>query len=158
MLDNIFFRKLHVFKINRSLYHNLILFSEKIYKRQVEMFYQNHSLTLHTVETFCNLILRNLTWTWKISDCFTGLGLTLWYNGLGLEKYLNYLTGLGLVLWYIGVRLKYLDYLGFELILGYIGLGLEKRFNLLESDWFYYNQGRMLLEKSENSLELSVKQ
>ena len=29
---------------------------------------------------------------------------------------------------------------------------------LLDSDWFYYNQLGMLLEKSENLLELSVKQ
>ena len=39
----------------------------------------------------------------------------------------------------------------------YLGLKSAET-NLLESDWFYYNQGRMLLEKSENSLELSVKQ
>ena len=47
------------------------------------------------------------------------LGLTLWYIGLGLKKYLSYLNGLGLILWYIEVRLeKYSDYLtGFELIL-----------------------------------------
>ena len=84
------------------------------------------------------------------------LGLTLWYIGLGLEKYLNYLTGFGLISWYIRVtREKYSDYLtGFELILSYVGLGL----NLLDSDLFYYNQAGMLLEKYENLLELSVKQ
>ena len=51
------------------------------------------------------------------------------YNGLELEKYLNYLTGLGLILWYImELDLKSIqDYLiGFELITWYIGLGLEK--------------------------------
>ena len=30
--------------------------------------------------------------------------------------------------------------------------------NLLDSDWFYYNQAGMLLKKSENLLELFVKQ
>ena len=30
--------------------------------------------------------------------------------------------------------------------------------NLLDSGWFYYNQTGMQLEKSENLLELSVKQ
>ena len=107
--------------------------------------------------------LRNhWTWTWKIADCLTGLGLTLWYIGLGIKKQLNYLTGIGFVLWdsdCIRVRLeKYLDYLGFELILWYIGVGLNTRIKLLDSDWFYYNQAGMLLEKSENLLELSVKQ
>ena len=32
------------------------------------------------------------------------------------------------------------------------------KIRLLESDWFYYNQAGMLLEKSENLLELFVKQ
>ena len=115
------------------------------------MFYQNHSLALYTFEIFCNLILRNhWTWTWKISDCLTGFGLTSWYIGLGLKRYLNYLTWMGLILWYNGVRLKkYSDYLtGFGLILWYIGLGLEKHLtglpNLLDSNWFYYNQAGML--------------
>ena len=62
------------------------------------MFYQNHPLALHTAEIFSNLILRNhWTWTRKISDCLTGLGLTLCIE-LGLEKYLNYLPELGLIL------------------------------------------------------------
>ena len=30
--------------------------------------------------------------------------------------------------------------------------------NLLYSDWFYYNEAGMLLEKSKNLLELYVKQ
>ena len=53
------------------LYHNLILFSEK----HAQMFYQKHSLVLHTVEIFCNLTLRN---HW-ISDC-PGLGITLYWT------------------------------------------------------------------------------
>ena len=86
-------------KLTYFLYHNLILFSEMNHKRQAQMFYQNHSLLLHKVDIFCNLILRNhWTWTCKILNCLTGLGLTLWYTGLGLKKSLNYLTGLGLVL------------------------------------------------------------
>ena len=62
------------------LYHYLILFSQKKYKKEAQMFYQNHSLLLHTVavEIFCKPILRNhWTWTWKILDCLTGLELTL---------------------------------------------------------------------------------
>ena len=35
--------------------HNLILFPEKNCKKQAQMFYQNNSLALHTVEIFCNL-------------------------------------------------------------------------------------------------------
>ena len=42
------------------LYHNLILFSQENYKKQTQMFYQNHSLALHAVEIFCNLILKSL--------------------------------------------------------------------------------------------------
>ena len=38
-------------------------------------------------------------------------------------------------------------------------VGLKKTWtNSLDSDWFYYNQAGILLEKSENLLELSVKQ
>ena len=111
------------------------------------MFHQNHSLALHSYSW--NILKFNckksLDLNRKISDCLTGLGLTSWYIKLELEKYLN-ITGLGFVLWYIiRVRLeKYLNYLGFELILRHIGLGL--------------NQAGKLLEKSENLLELSVKQ
>ena len=79
--------------------------AEKNYKKQAQMLYQNPSLALQSyrylrkAEIFWNLILRNhWTWTWKISDCLTGLGLTLWYIGLGLARYLNYLAGLGFVL------------------------------------------------------------
>ena len=75
-LDNIFFWKLRL-KLMYFLYHNLILFSEKNYKKQVQMFYQNNSLGLQTAK-FCSLILRNYrTRTWKILDGLTGIGLTL---------------------------------------------------------------------------------
>ena len=69
-------------------------------------------------------------WAWKISVYLAGLGLNLWYIGLGLEKYLSYLTGIGLTLWYLGARLgKYSDYFtGFGLILC-IEFGLEKHFD-----------------------------
>ena len=126
------------------------------------MFWQNNLLALHAVEIFCNLILRNhWTWTWKISYCLTGLGLTLRYIVFGLKKYLNYLSGIGLILWYTGVTLeKYLDYLtGVGLILWHIRLGLENTWtNSLDSDLFYYNQAGMLLEKYESLLEWSIKQ
>ena len=40
-----------------------------------------------------------------------------------------------------------------------LDLDLKKTWtNLLESDWFYYNRAGMLLEKSEDLLELYVKQ
>ena len=40
-----------------------------------------------------------------------------------------------------------------------LDLDLKKTWtNLLESDWFYYNHAGMLLEKSEDLLELYVKQ
>ena len=40
-----------------------------------------------------------------------------------------------------------------------LDLDLENNsFNLLDSDWFYYKQAGLLLEKSENVLELPVKQ
>ena len=85
------------------------------------------------------------------------LGLTLWYIGLGPEKYLmNYLIGLGLILWYIGASLeKYSDYLNWIWTDFMIYWTWTK---LLESDFFYYNQAEMLLEKYENLLELSDKQ
>ena len=44
------------------LYHKLILISEENYRKQAQMFNQNHSLALHTVEIFCNLLLKNY-WT-----------------------------------------------------------------------------------------------
>ena len=94
------------------------------------MLYQNHWLTSYTVKVFCNSIKKNhWTRTWKTSlTKLTGLGLTLWYNGLELEKCLNYLNGVQLIWWYTGIRLeKYSEYLtGYGLILWYIGLGVEK--------------------------------
>ena len=93
------------------------------FQNQADMFYQNHPLTLYTVEIFFNSVLRkkNRTFTWKISNCLTGLtglGLTLWYNGLELEKYLNYRTWLGLILW--------------------LELDLRStQTTLLDLDWFY---------------------
>ena len=126
------------------------------------MFYQNHSLALRS---YSGDILKfnfkkSLDLDLEILDWLTGLGLTLWSTGTGLKKYLNYLAGLGFVLYYIRVRLeKYLDYIGFELVLWYVGLGLNTWtwIKLLDSDWFYYNEPGMLLEMSENLLELSVK-
>ena len=50
-------------KLRYFLYHNLILFPEKKYKNQAQIFYQNYPLALHTAELFCDLILRNY-WTW----------------------------------------------------------------------------------------------
>ena len=65
-------------KLTYFIYDSIILFSEKNYKKQAQMVYQNHLLVLRTVEIFCNLILRNhWTWTWKILDYLIGLGLTL---------------------------------------------------------------------------------
>ena len=51
-------------KLTYFIYHNLVLFSKKNYKQQAWclLFYQNYSLALHTVEIFCNSILRN-HWT-----------------------------------------------------------------------------------------------
>ena len=49
-------------KLTYFLYHNLILFSGKNCKKQAQMLYQNHSLALHTVEIFCNIILTS-HWT-----------------------------------------------------------------------------------------------
>ena len=51
-------------KLTYFIYHNLVLFSKKNYKKQAWclLFYQNDSLALHTVEIFCNSILRN-HWT-----------------------------------------------------------------------------------------------
>ena len=37
-------------KLTYFLHPNFILSSEKIYKKQAQMFYQNHSLVLHTIE------------------------------------------------------------------------------------------------------------
>ena len=124
--------KLIIFSLN----HNLILFSEKNYKKQAPMFYQNYS-----VETFCITYSQDiLQFSFKKSldldlenlRLISGFRLTLWYIGLGLKKYLNYLIGCRLILWYNVVTLeKYLDYFGFRLILWYIGLRLEKHLDWL---------------------------
>ena len=150
-LDNIFFWKLHV-------YHNLNYFPKRITKGKYKFLIIHLAfLRVEMVRyVFCNLILRNhWTWTWKISDCFTRLVLTL-YIGFGLESYLNYLTGLGLILWYIRVRLKkYSDCL----IYCILDLDLKKTWTtLLYSNRFYYNQTGRLLEKSENLRESSFEQ
>ena len=51
-------------KLMFFIYHNLILFSEKNYQKQAQIFYQNNSLALHTsFEIFCSLILKN-HWSW----------------------------------------------------------------------------------------------
>ena len=49
-------------KLTYFLDHSLILFSENNHKKQTQILYQNDLLVLHTVEIFCNLILRN-HWT-----------------------------------------------------------------------------------------------
>ena len=64
-------------KLTYFLDHSLILFSEKNFKKQAHMFYQSHSLGLHTVQIFCNLILKN-HWIWTM---------------LGLEKSRTALLG-----------------------------------------------------------------
>ena len=46
------------FKLTYFLYHNFISFSEKNDKKQEQMFYQNHSLALHTLEIFFNVALN----------------------------------------------------------------------------------------------------
>ena len=46
-------------KLTNFLYNNLNLLSEKNCKKQVQMFYQNHS-TLYTVEIFSNSVLRKI--------------------------------------------------------------------------------------------------
>ena len=101
------------------LYHNFILFSEKNCKNQAQLFYQYHSLALYTVWDIFQFNFKK-----SLDLDLTGLGLTLWYIGLGQKKILNCLTGLALVLWYIAVRLE--KCLGFGMILWYIGLGHEK--------------------------------
>ena len=56
------------------------------------------------------------------------------------SKYLNYITGLGLILWYIGLGLeKYLDYLtGFGQSYDALGLDLKITWTtLLDSNKFY---------------------
>ena len=49
-----------LFKINIFFLLQFNFSSDRNYKKQAQMFQQNHSLALHTVEIFCNLILRYL--------------------------------------------------------------------------------------------------
>ena len=46
--------------LKSTYFHNLVFFSDKNYKKQAQMFYQNHSLALRTDYIFCNLVLRNV--------------------------------------------------------------------------------------------------
>ena len=78
-----------------------LLFSERNYKKQAQMFYQNNLLALHTVEIFCNLILRNrlkknlglpywarvnfmIYWTWTHKKLelpyWTPIGFMIYWN------------------------------------------------------------------------------
>ena len=107
-----------VYKVNIFFYHNLVLFSQKNYKNTNVLSKSLISITLNW--DILQFNFENYwTWTLKISNCLTGLGLTLRYIWLELKKYRNYLNGLELILWYIGVRReKYLDHLtAFGLIL-----------------------------------------
>ena len=117
--------------------HNLNLFSETNYKKQTHIWF-----SFYIQLRYCNLILKNYwTWAWKNSDYLTGLGLTLWYIRLGLEKYSNYLIALGLILWYIELgREKCSDYLnGVRFLLKYNGPRLTWTWTtLLVWDWFCY--------------------
>ena len=63
--------------------------------------------------------------------------LVLWY--IRLKKYSVYLSGIGLIL--------------------ILDLDLKNTWtDLLDADWYYYNQAGILLEKYENLLGLFVKQ
>ena len=82
--------------------HNLNLFSETNDKKTAYIWF-----SLNKQLRYCNSILKNhWTWAWKNSNYLTGLGLTLWYNRLGLEKHSNYLIALDWILWYNGLGLK----------------------------------------------------
>ena len=82
------------------LYPILILFSEKNHKKQAQMFCQNHSIALHTVQIFRNFILRNhCTWTEKISDCLTGLTFMIYWTWTPEILELPCLTRIGFMLY-----------------------------------------------------------
>ena len=112
------------------------------------MFYQNHLLALHAVKIFCNFTLGNhWTWTWKISDCLTGLELTLWYD---LDSENTWTTLLDLD-WFCDILKLDLKRLPFDLdwFDDILDLGLKSAWtNLLGSDRFYCNQAGMMLENS----------
>ena len=117
-------------KVTYFLYHDWILFSEKeLCKANTNVLSKSFNSAIYSWDILQlnfkkSLVLKNLG---AISGSLTGLGLNLWYIGLGLKTYLNYLTGLGLILWYTRGSLEtYLDYLGFGLISWYAGLGIEK--------------------------------
>ena len=117
-------------KLTYFLYHDWILFSEKeLCKANTNVLSKSFNSAIYSWDILQlnfkkSLVLKNLG---AISGSLTGLGLNLWYIGLGLKTYLNYLTGLGLILWYTRGSLEtYLDYPGFGLISWYAGLGIEK--------------------------------
>ena len=81
--------------------HNLKLFSERNYKKKTNIWF-----SFYIQVRYCNLVLKtHLTWAWKNSDYLTGLGLTLWYIRLVLEKCSGYLTAVRVIVRYIGFRL-----------------------------------------------------
>ena len=99
--------KISVFVVCVEATIYLILYSlldctfNSIFFKKASTFYQNHPLALHTVEVFCNLILRNHWFSaWKASDGLTGLELTLRHIGVELEKYFNYLTRTGFMIYW----------------------------------------------------------
>ena len=115
------------------------MFSEKNYKKQKKDFLFCHSLALDRGLEKTRSTLRDSVWFVDILDLdfksprtiFTGVGLILWYSGLGLKKHLNNSTWLGLILLYIE--------LGFWI------------------DWMNW-LSRDAIRKVEDVLELSVKQ
>ena len=85
----------------------------------------NHSLALLTDQIFCCIILRN-HWTWKISDCLTGLRLILWFIGvleLDLKSTQTILLDLDWFCVFLDLCLK------------------NTRTNLMHSDFIIANQG-----------------
>ena len=106
------------------LNNNLILFLEKNYKEQAQMFYQNHSLSLHWVEIF------GIQFS-KIAECGLGKSRTALlssyqlYDILDLDAKNNWTALLGSD-WFYDILELDLKVTGFGLILWFIGLGLEK--------------------------------
>ena len=106
------------------------------------------SLTVNSVMDIFLQILQNFqnTAVFKtIFNCLTELGLILWYTGVRLEKY----------------SLSNWIWTGFMTFFFFFFLDSDLKntwTNLLDSDWFCYNQAGMLLEKYENLFKLSGKQ
>ena len=104
------------------------------------------SLTVNSIMDIFLQILQNFqnTAVFKtIFNCLTELGLILWYIGVRLEKY----------------SLPYWIWTGFMTVFFFLDSDLKNTCtNLLDSDWFCYNQAGMLLEKYENLFKLSGKQ